>query len=256
MRHLLNIILLTAILASAQAASAATVLITGSNRGLGFEFAKQYAEAGWDVIATARSPGRADALKTLAEQHKSISIEELDILDQAEIDSLAEKYKGKPIDVLINNAGILGDVPKQNFGNVDRATFNRVMDTNVYGAIAVTEAFRDNVAASDEKKIVALTSLLGSISTAGPGYTFYRASKAALSMSMRVIGGHMRREGVVVGLIAPCVAQTDMLKEFGYEGPMTVSAEAAVKGMRDVIANLTPENNSKPINCDGKPFEW
>ena len=256
MRHLLTALLLTATLASAQAASAATVLITGSNRGLGFEFAKQYAEAGWDVIATCRSPERADALKALAGQHKNISIEELDILDQEEINSLAEKYKGRPIDILINNAGILGDVPKQTFGNVDRSTFNRIMDTNVYGAIAVTEAFRDNIVASNEKKIIALTSLLGSTSAAGPGYTFYRASKAALSMSMRVIGGHMRREGVVVGVVAPCVAQTDMLKEFGYEGPMTVSAETAVKGMRGVIADLTSENNSKPINCDGKPFEW
>ncbi len=256
MRHILTALFFSAGMLGAQVAEAATVLITGSNRGLGFEFAKQYAEAGWDVIATCRSPDQADELKALAAKHKNISIERLDVVDEGEIEALAVKYKGKPIDVLINNAGILGDVPKQTFGSVDRANFDRIMDVNVYGAIAVTEAFRDNVVASDEKKIVALTSLMGSIAATGPSHTFYRASKAALGMSMRVINGHLRRDGVVVGVIAPCVAETDMLKEFGYEGPMTVSAETAVSGMRDVIANLTQETSAKPINCDGKPFEW
>jgi NAD(P)-dependent dehydrogenase (short-subunit alcohol dehydrogenase family) len=241
---------------SVQTVQAATVLITGSNRGLGLEFAKQYAEDGWDVIATCRTPERADDLKALAEKHKNLFIERLDVLDEGEIAALTEKYKGKPIDLLINNAGVLGDIPSQTFGNVDRRTFDFVLGTNVYGAISVTEAFKENVVASDQKKIVALTSLMGSTSMAGPGHTFYRASKAALGMSMRVIAGHLRNDGVTVGVIAPCVADTDMLEEIGYSGPLTISAEEAVGGMRQVISDLDQESARKPINCDGKPFEW
>ncbi len=238
------------------AAQAATVLITGSNRGLGLEFAKQYAAAGWTVIATTRHPADAKDLNDLAAKNKSIMVEKLDVTDLDSVKALAAKYKGKPVDVLINNAGVLGDVPKQSFGSLDRDVFHQVMDTNVFGAWAVTEAFRDNVVASEQKKIVALTSLLGSISMAGPGHTYYKASKAAVSMGLRVLGAEMRKQGVIVGIIAPGVADTDMLKEFGYKGPLTVSAATAVEGMIKVIAGLTPETVKKPINYDGKAFEW
>ncbi len=238
------------------AAQAATVLITGSNRGLGLEFTKQYAAQGWTVIATARDPTAAKELNDLATKNKSVLVEQLDVTDADSIAALAAKYKGKPIDVLINNAGILGDVPKQSLGKLDRELFHQVMDTNVFGAWAVTEAFRDNVAASEQKKIVGLTSLLGSITNAGPGHSYYKASKAALSMGLRALGGEMRKQGVIVGMIAPGVADTDMLKEFGYVGPLTVSASTAVEGMIKVIAGMTPETVRKPINYDGKPFEW
>lgn len=238
------------------AAQAATVLVTGSNRGLGLEFAKQYAAAGWTVIATTRHPADAKDLNDLAAKNKNVMVEKMDVTDLEGIKALAAKYKGKPIDVLINNAGVLGDVPKQSLGSLDRDVFRQVMDTNVFGAYAVTEAFRENVAASEQKKVIALTSLLGSITTAGPGHTFYKASKAAVSIGLRALGGEMRKQGVIVGIIAPGVADTDMLKEFGYKGPLTVTADTAVAGMIKVIAGLTPDGVKKPINYDGKPFEW
>jgi NAD(P)-dependent dehydrogenase (short-subunit alcohol dehydrogenase family) len=255
MKGLMAAALVIASVMSAQA-NAATVLITGSNRGLGLEFAKQYAAAGWTVIATARKPDEAKELKDLAAKNKNVMLEKLDVTDDAGIKALAAKYKGKPVDVLINNAGVLGDTPKQTFGTYDRATFHQVMDTNVFGALAVTEAFKDNVAASEQKKIIGLTSLLGSIQASGPDHTYYRASKAALAMGLRSAGGNLRKNGVIVGIVAPGVADTDMLKEFGYVGPLTVSATTAVEGMRKVIAELTPETSRKPINYDGKAFEW
>jgi len=256
MQKALAAMVLTIGMLSVQMAEAATVLITGSNRGLGLEFAKQYADEGWDVIATCRTPEKADELNAIAAKHKNVFVERLDVLDEQEIAALSAKYKGKPIDLLINNAGVLGDIPTQTFGSVDRDTFDFVLGTNVYGAISVTEAFKDNVVASDQKKIVALTSLMGSTTMAGPGHTFYRASKAALGMSMRVIAGHLRNDGVTVGVIAPCVADTDMLDDIGYKGPLTISAAEAVGGMRAVISDLNQETARKPINCDGKPFEW
>jgi NAD(P)-dependent dehydrogenase (short-subunit alcohol dehydrogenase family) len=256
MKRLMAAAVLAAGLMVSGAVQAATVLVTGSNRGLGLEFVKQYAAQGWTVIATTRNPADAKELNSLAAKHKTITVEKLDVTDLDGIKALAAKYKGKPIDVLINNAGILGDVPKQSFGKLDRDVFHQVMDVNVFGAWAVTEAFRDNVVASEQKKIVALTSLLGSITNAGPGHTYYKASKAAMTMGLRVLGSEMRKQGVIVGIIAPGVADTDMLKEFGYVGPLTVSAETAVAGMIKVIGSLTPEMVKKPINYDGKAFEW
>ena len=88
-------------------APAATVLITGSNRGIGLEFAKEYAERGWTVVATARHPEKAGELRSLAKAHPNVAIEKLDVTDEASIGALAKKYAGQPIDVLINNAGIL-----------------------------------------------------------------------------------------------------------------------------------------------------
>jgi len=256
MKRFMAAAVLAAGLIAGGAAQAATVLITGSNRGLGLEFAKQYAAQGWTVIATTRKPAEAKELNDLAAKNKSVMVEKLDVTDLDSIKALAAKYKGKPVDVLINNAGILGDVPKQSFGNLDRDLFRQVMDTNVFGAFAVSEAFRENVAASEQKKIIALTSLLGSITTAGPGHTYYKASKAAMTMGLRVLGSESRKQGILVGIIAPGVADTDMLKEFGYKGPLTVSAQTAVEGMIKVIAGLTPDMVKKPINYDGKAFEW
>lgn len=104
-----------------------TVLITGANRGLGLEFAKQYATAGWSVIATARNPDAASELRALAAKESRVSIENLDVLDTAAIEALAAKYRGRPIDVLLNNAGVLGDMKLQALGSFDYAEFEEVM---------------------------------------------------------------------------------------------------------------------------------
>ncbi len=133
-------------------ASQPTVLITGSNRGIGLALARNYAISGWNVIATCRSPERADDLKKLIYDYPNISIERLDVTDLDEIESLAKKYEGIAIDVLINNAGILGDIEAQTFGSLDQLSFEKVMAVNAYGPLKVAEAFSDNVALSEQKK--------------------------------------------------------------------------------------------------------
>ncbi len=85
-----------------------TVLITGSNRGIGLAFARQYAEKGWNVIATARNPEAAEALQALVAEHPTVVIERLDVTDHAALEALAQDYRDRPIDVLIKNAGVLG----------------------------------------------------------------------------------------------------------------------------------------------------
>jgi len=100
-----------------------TVLITGSNRGLGLEFTKQYAAAGWNVIATARDVTTAKELRALASGNPRITLEKLDLLDRPGIKALAARYRGRPIDVLLNNGGLLGDMKAQQLGSLDYKQF-------------------------------------------------------------------------------------------------------------------------------------
>jgi NAD(P)-dependent dehydrogenase (short-subunit alcohol dehydrogenase family) len=196
-------------------AFADTVLITGSDKGIGLGLAQQYAAAGWTVIATARHPDTAKDLKDLAAKNKNVTVEQLDVSSDADIKALAAKYKGKPIDVLLNNAGILGNPQDETLGTFNRKDFHDVMDVNTYGPLAVSEAFRDNVAMSKQKKIIAITSGIGSIGSTwriGKGPLFYRTSKAALDMAMQSLGVDLKPQGIIVAVITPGSADTDMTK--------------------------------------------
>ena len=120
-------------LAVTSPAEAATVLVTGTNRGIGLEFVRQYAARGDEVIATARNPESATELKALAARYPAVRIEKLDVTDVAAIEALAAKYRGKPVDIIINNAGMLGDVEKQKAGSLDQAEFLAVINANTFG---------------------------------------------------------------------------------------------------------------------------
>jgi NAD(P)-dependent dehydrogenase (short-subunit alcohol dehydrogenase family) len=245
--------------ASARSREPGTVLITGSNRGLGLEFAKQYAERGWTVIATARSPESASELKALAGKDGRVTVEKLDLLDRPGIEALAAKYRGRPIDLLINNAGVLGDIKAQTLGSLDYDEFEEVMAVNVYGALAVAEAFQDNVAASGQKKIVSITSGSGILSrpVIGGPY-FYNASKAALNMVMRGLATDLRDRGVTVVALAPGTANTDMRREaVGAEQAARDPRPAdAVAAMMKVIDRLTMDDTSALLNVDGRVLPW
>lgn len=191
-----------------------TVLITGANRGIGLAMARNYAERGWTVIATARKPDKADDLNAIAADNPKVSVERLDLLDQAQVDALAAKYKGQPIDVLLNNAAILGAPDEQELGNYNMDLFLRVMNTNVAGPLRMTQAFLDNVAASSQKKIVAITSVQGSITFAGrASIPFYNSSKSALNMVMRSVQAAVKDQEITVALISPGAVDTNMMQE-------------------------------------------
>lgn len=237
-----------------------TVLITGASRGIGFELARQYADQGWGVVATAREPETADALKALREQYPGVRLERLDVTSPEQVAALADKYRGTPIDVLINNAGILGNIEGQRFGSFDYAVFDQVMEVNTKGPIRMTEAFIDHVAASDLKKIVNISSAVGSIKLAFGGQTFYRSSKAALNMAMRNISKEMRRSDdanrkqLIFALIDPGVVDTGFAKNVPV--PMIQANESAAAVIR-VIETFTDRRQSGSFyTYTGKEMPW
>jgi len=236
-----------------------TILITASNRGLGLEFVKQYAAAGWNVIATARDVNTATQLRELASRNPRITLEKLDLLDRAGIKALATKYRGRPIDVLLNNGGLLGDMKAQQLGSLDYQQFEDVMAVNVYAPLAMAEAFQDSVAASQQKKIVSMTSRSGVISLPGwRGPYFYRASKIALNMITRVLADDLRDKGIVVATISPPPTETDMLRTL--IGPENAARQAkpadVIAGLMKVIAGLTQANSVEPTYVDGTKLPW
>ena len=252
---------------------AETVLITGSNRGIGFEFAKQYAERGWTVLATCRNPDDADELNALAEEHDSVSVYKLDVTSSEQAARLAAALDGKPIDVLINNAGLVDLGPRQEFGQVDYDLVDRMIEVNALGALRVAEALVDNVAASDEKKLVNITSSAGSIGAIQrPGFMGYRASKAAMNSIMKNLSLTLADRGIVVGLINPGTVDTrgilDMTEETAppeYQQAIKMIEAGVLKMQRtpDAVSNLigiinglTAEDSGRFINHDGETLPW
>ncbi len=150
-----------------------TILITGANRGIGLELAKQYAGDGWVVIATARDPKKADGLNALK---GDIRIEALEVTDEKRVKALAKALKGTPIDVLLNNAGMLtGYEP---LGETDTESWLQTLHVNSIAPLKLTEALVEHVAGSKQKKIASITSGMGSMgSHASTGAYAYRSSR-------------------------------------------------------------------------------
>jgi len=235
-----------------------TILITGANRGLGLEFARQYAAEGWEVIACCRAPGDAKDLAALAARHPLLRIEALDVRDHPAIEGLGEKYLGHPIDVLLNNAGIIGPVPiaenvaRQHFGTMDYDLWQNVMETNTFAPLKLAETFVENVAASEQKKIVNISSTVGSIAEMTVPSIAYASSKTALNRAMTIVAGQLRERGITVAMFCPGYVKTRM-DAFGYA---MVEIADSVSSLRPLIAALTLEATGSFTRYDGTPVAW
>jgi len=222
-----------------------TVLITGANRGLGLEFARQYAADGWHVIATARNPDKADDLEAL-----SVKIATLDVADPASVSALAKSLEGRPIDLLINNAGIFPRV--SSIEQIDFDDYSLTLAVNTLGPVRVTRALLPNLRASEMKTIVNITSRLGSIALTDNGVFYgYRESKAALNMFTRTLANELKPEGFTCLTIHPGWVQTDM----GGENATLTPAES-VSGMRSVIAERGPADTGTYWSYSGEEVPW
>jgi NAD(P)-dependent dehydrogenase (short-subunit alcohol dehydrogenase family) len=229
-----------------------TVLVTGANRGLGLEFVRQYAADGWRVLAACRDPASARELQQLAAGSGGhIGVVPLDVSDLASVRAAAQSLAAMPIDLLINNAGV-GSPRGQKLGALDYAAWARVLDVNTLGPMRVTEAFLDHLAAGDGKKVVTITSGMGSIAdnTSGASYA-YRSSKAAVNMVVKSLSIDLAPRGITCVVMNPGWVRTDM----GGPGGK-ISPEESIAGMRRVIAKLKPADSGKFFNYDGGQYPW
>ncbi|WP_119301828.1 SDR family oxidoreductase [Dongia deserti] len=224
-----------------------TVLITGANRGLGLEFARQYVADGWRVIACCRSPNDAPELKKLG---KHVEVHALDVTSQESIQHLAKVLKGTPVDVLINNAGLHGD--RRAFGETDIELWKQIFAVNTIAPYQVLSALLDNVVASTQKKVVNITSKVGSIGDGPSGGSYaYRSSKTALNTVMVNAAHELRNHGVTILLLHPGWVQTDM---GGPSAP--VSIEQSIAGMRRVIDKATQAETGHFYDYTGRQLPW
>ncbi len=229
-----------------------TILLTGANRGLGLEFARQYAAEGWRIFAACRVPGAAKDLQELAaEGGGRVRILPMDVTDTGSVRAAAAGLKGQPIDVLLNNAGV-GGTRGERFGNVDYAAWAKVLDINSLGPLRVVEAFVENVAQGEQKRIVTITSGMGSIADNNSGGRYaYRSSKAAVNMVMKSVAVDLAPRGITCVVLSPGWVRTDM---GGPDGEL--SPAESITALRSVIAALRPEDSGRFLSRNGKSYPW
>lgn len=231
-------------------------IITGANRGLGFEFARQYLADGWQVIALVRSgSGPLDALAKSA----SLTIIEADLTSDDSLAAAVARIEASKIDLLINCAGMMGNgsfaaegMAYQAFGTFNRDEWSRVFDINVSTPMALTELLADKLAAAEHGCVVTLSSMLGSneLNNAGNLYA-YRASKAAVNSIMKSMGINLARRGVIAVALHPGWVQTDM------GGPNAdLSATESITQVRQTIANLKPKDSGRFLRYDGEAMPY
>lgn len=262
---LLSILCLLPFTASAELKKdSPTVLITGANRGIGLELARQYADKGWNVIATSRhvagDPALAE-LSAIANKHPQVVLEKLDVSDTTTIRAVASRYADQPIDVVINNAAAVeatfaADMAAANtpFEKLDFDAARRDFDVNTLGAMRVSQAFLPNVEHSKQKKLVAVTSSAGSFGNALPGGIAmnYGASKAALNKYMSQLAVQMKSRGVIVGLVQPVfVASKKDMKNVKGAAPLDQEVAKLVK----VIDALSLQGSGRITNFSTGKFD-
>jgi NAD(P)-dependent dehydrogenase (short-subunit alcohol dehydrogenase family) len=253
-----------------------SILITGANRGIGLEFVRQYAGAGWSIVATCRDPSAAAGLQAIAKDNANIRLETLDLASPASIDELAGRLGTRhALDVLLHNAALLGPGGPQILGAWQEASFLDAFRANAIGPALLTQALLPLVETGGQKKIIFLGSAAGSTSLLQPPANLYayRASKAALHLMARNLALDLKARGLIVGLVNPGLVDTRGLLELAADDPGPPDLQHLVKlvragviplirpapsvtAMRALIDAWTPEQSGQFLNYDGQPLPW
>ena len=228
-----------------------TLLLTGSNRGIGLELVRQYAAAGWRIHACCRQPEQATELQALAADNPDIRVHQRDVTDHGRIATLARELDEQPIDLLFNNAGIYGQ-DDAGFGNTDERLWLQAMRVNVIGPMKMMEAFVDHVAASRHRLIATLSSKMGSMADNGSGGSYvYRSSKAALNAILKSAAIDLQPRGIRVAILHPGWVKTSM------GGPHAeISTGESVTAMRRILADMGAEDSGTFFDIDGSTIPW
>lgn len=225
-----------------------TVLITGCDYGIGFEFARQYSSDGWKVLAVCLKPESKAKLTALGE---NVQFYHCDVSDQAALTALAAGLTGESIDLLINNAATFAPDGPRTLMLPEMDEFTRVMRVNAVAPIYVADAFEEHVAASEKRLMVFIGTRSGSIgdNTSG-GHYAYRCSKTALNMAVKSMSVDFAERGIVTAVMHPWSVATETRKGGQIE------VDVSVTGMRGMIAGLTPEMSGSFLRYDGGTIEW
>lgn len=230
-----------------------TVLITGSSRGLGLEWVRQLAAAGWRIHATCRYPAEAEALRAIAGEHPEVAIHRLDVTRQDQIQALAMMLEQEAVDVVLNNAGVYFEkLLPDALGSLRFRDWEKTFQVNTIGALRVTEAFLEHVARGRRRLIVGITSHMGSIAEIeSPGSYYYRSSKAALNAAMKGLSLELKPRGIGVLLLHPGWVRTRM---GGSLAPL--AASESVAGMRRLIERFTLADTGRFLRYNGTEIPW
>lgn len=223
------------------------VMITGASRGVGAELARQYAAAGDDVIACVRD---AEATPGIDDIRDSVTVQQMDTGDPDSIAAAAEAIGDGPIDVLINNAGAVGGM-RQSIDDLDVEEWHRTLNVNTIGPLLIARAFKSNLAASGDGKLMNVTSQLAASTWPMGGMYIYSSTKAGLSKIAQALAIDWKEEPITVALMHPGWVKTDM------GGPHAdITSEESASGIRDVIAGLTKADSGKFYKWNGEIHPW
>ncbi len=230
-----------------------SVLITGSNRGLGLEWVRQLAAENWRIYATCRHPVEARDLQTLAAGHKNISLHRLDVTKVDEIHAMALELLEQPLDMLLNNAGTYlekyADLELQHIVYDD---WRYTMEVNTFGPVRMAEAFAPQLARGERPLVATVSTHMGSIADIeSPGSYYYRSSKAALNAAMKGLSVELKPRGIGVLLLHPGWVRTRM----GGSGTELLAPES-VRGMRALVEAFRMEDSGRFMRYDGVEMPW
>lgn len=245
-------------LLTAPVSHADTVMITGANSGLGLELARQYAKAGWKVIAVHRRDSTPQTLVDLGKQYANVRAERMNVASEAEVHALSRKLKDVPIDVLINNAADTQIGDSQRFGQLDYRKGEEVLTTNVLGPLLVSEAFLPQIEAGRQKKIISITSTHASLTRplAGSGAIFYRASKAGLNRAMLAVSGDLKPKGIVVVLVHPGSIRMSRDEPATSEYGPRIMVDIIAGTLIRTIGGLSMADTGRFMQYDGATLAW
>jgi NAD(P)-dependent dehydrogenase (short-subunit alcohol dehydrogenase family) len=227
------------------AATPAVVLITGANRGIGLEYARQFAAKGYTVIGTVRDPTDARELSSVADR-----VEQLDVTDAASVAALAQRLDGVAIDVLVNNAGVLGR-RDLTLDTIDFTVMQQTLAVNTLGPLRVCQALLPNLRAGRRRIIVNMSSELGSVEQSNGRWYAYRASKSALNQVTKCMSVELAPQGFVCVVLHPGWVRTDM-----GGASATYAPHESVAGLVAVIENLGPADNGRFCDFQGRSIPW
>jgi NAD(P)-dependent dehydrogenase (short-subunit alcohol dehydrogenase family) len=223
-----------------------TILITGAGRGIGYELARQSLDKGWKVIGSVR---RVEAQRELAQKLPQMAVLNFDVTDHKALEKVANAFHS-PIDVLVNNAGVIGDMPQATL-DMDFEGFAKTMAINTLAPLKVTQVFLPLLKEGNNPRLVNISSKMGRMEFSASDRIAYRASKAALNKITQGLATDLKEEGVTCIAMHPGWVQSDM---GGAAADITPAESAA--GILAVIQSLSIDDTGKFIDWDGTSRSW